>query len=215
MKVPSSIPTKIAAIVGVLIIVTVGVIGYEAGTSNLFKGNSVPALQIMGNGTTDAGNTVHLWVRFGSIPPSIPFYMWFVNGNYSIGNTLNQQFGNSGNYTITLRVSFENNKTQVTDYAKETVNPALSASASISNTSVKSGQKIYLNSTVKNGTPPYKFQWSISNIYYSGTTPTTSFANSSAQNTTLIITGTGMFTIDYTVTDSIGDSIMRSFSVYT
>ena len=107
-----------------------------------------------------------------------------------------------GKYKIELRISFNNNKTYGIATAKEIVNTALSAQASASKTQILSGQTVYLNSTVVNGTAPYKFSWSL--FFYPGSGDYISdvFGNASAQNTTLVINGTGMYYITYEVTDS-------------
>ncbi len=215
VKIPENLPTKYVAVFVMIITVAFGVVGFEAGAGNIFKGSDIPASHIMGNGTTDAGDVIHLWVKFGSIPPSTPSYMWFVNGNYSTGSTLNVKFNDTGNYTVTVRISFENNKTHVTDYAKEKVNQILSASATVSTEQANLNETVYLNSTVNGGTLPYKFNLSVSGILASGYILTIyQIAKPSAQNTTLSIGNRGDFMIQFNVTDSAGNFIIHKFYIY-
>ena len=202
MKIPSSVSIKTASIIGVLLLLVGGISGYVVSTltSSLESNNN--SFDIIGNGTTDVGVMLTFSAKFNVIPAGIPSYMWFVNGNYSTSKVLSYAFSSPGEYKIELRISFNNNKTYGIATAKEIVNPALSAQASASKTQILSGQTVYLNSTVVNGTAPYKFSWSL--FFYPGSGDYISdvFGNASAQNTTLIINGTGMYYITYKVTDS-------------
>ena len=202
MKIPSSVSIKTASIIGVLLLLVGGISGYVVSTltSSLESNNN--SFDIIGNGTTDVGVMLTFSAKFNVIPAGIPSYMWFVNGNYSTSKVLSYAFSSPGEYKIELRISFNNNKTYGIATAKEIVNPALSAQASANKTQILSGQTVYLNSTVVNGTAPYKFSWSL--FYYPGSGDYISdvFGNASAQNTTLVINGTGIYYITYKVTDS-------------
>ena len=202
MKIPSSVSIKTASIIGVLLLLVGGISGYVVSTLTSSLDSNSNSFEIIGNGTTDVGVMLTFSAKFNSIPAGIPSYMWFVNGNYSTSNVLSYSFSSPGEYKIELRISFNNNKTYGIATAKEIVNPALSAQASASKTQILSGQTVYLNSTVVNGTAPYKFSWSL--FFYPGSGDYISdvFGNASAQNTTLIINGTGMYYITYKVTDS-------------
>ena len=202
MKIPSSVSIKTASIIGVLLLLVGGISGYVVSTLTSSLDSNSNSFEIIGNGTTDVGVMLTFSAKFNSIPAGIPSYMWFVNGNYSTSNVLSYSFSSPGKYKIELRISFNNNKTYGIATAKEIVNPALSAQASASKTQILSGQTVYLNSTVVNGTAPYKFSWSL--FFYPGSGDYISdvFGNASAQNTTLIINGTGMYYITYKVTDS-------------
>ena len=202
MKIPSSVSIKTASIIGVLLLLVGGISGYVVSTLTSSLDSNSNSFEIIGNGTTDVGVILTFSAKFNTIPAGIPSYMWFVNGNYSTSNVLSYSFSSPGKYKIELRISFNNNKTYGIATAKEIVNPALSAQASASKTQILSGQTVYLNSTVVNGTAPYKFSWSL--FFYPGSGDYISdvFGNASAQNTTLVINGTGMYYITYKVTDS-------------
>ena len=202
MKIPSSVSIKTASIIGVLLLLVGGISGYVVSTLTSSLDSNSNSFEIIGNGTTDVGVMLTFSAKFSVIPAGIPSYMWFVNGNYSTSKVLSYAFSSPGEYKIELRISFNNNKTYGIATAKEIVNPALSAQASASKTQILSGQTVYLNSTVVNGTAPYKFSWSL--FFYPGSGDYISdvFGNASAQNTTLVINGTGMYYITYKVTDS-------------
>ena len=202
MKIPSSVSIKTASVIGVLLLLVGGISGYVVSTLTSSLDSNSNSFEIIGNGTTDVGVMLTFSAKFNVIPAGIPSYMWFVNGNYSTSKVLSYAFSSPGEYKIELRISFNNNKTYGIATAKEIVNPALSAQASASKTQILSGQTVYLNSTVVNGTAPYNFSWSL--FYYPGSGDYSSdvYENASAQNTTLVINGTGIYYITYKVTDS-------------
>lgn len=201
MKIPSSVSIKTASIIGVLLLLVGGIGGYVVSTVTSSLGSNANSFEIVGNGTTDVGVMLNFSAKFNSIPAGIPSYMWFANGNYSTSKVFSYAFSSPGEYKIELRISF-NNKTYRIATAKEIVNPVLSAHASASKTQTLSGQTIYLNSTVVNGTAPYKFSWSLFFYPGSGDYISNVFGNASAQNTTLVIDGTGTYYITYKVTDA-------------
>lgn len=167
-----NIPIKLGAIIGCLIVVS-GVSGYIIGTDMPYTVSSVPNFQITGNGSTDVGVPVHLGIRYDSIPPGKPSgYMWFADGNISIGSNMTAVFNNPGKYQITLRISMENNKTQRNEYANEIVNPNPSIKAFADPTNVTIGQNIHFTSLASNGTGPYSFSWyydaQVSQMFVSG-----------------------------------------------
>ena len=146
---------------------------------------------------TDSGKTVEFTssVSGGTSPYN---YTWEANGNDYYTKDINVTFSSSGSYTIDLTVR------DAADYSadasmSETVNsdPTVSASSNVSSADIN--YPIEFSSRPSGGTSPYTYSWTIG-----GTQVSTS------QDFSYSFSTAGTYTVEVTLTDSIGETYSAS-----
>lgn len=205
MKIPSNIPLKFATAIGILIIVVAGLVGFTLGNGGIYTGPSVPNFQIVGNGTTDANVSVHFTVRYDSIPPGTPSFMWFVNGNISTNSTYSTTFPHGGTYQIELRISMENNNTKKVEFASENVHPDPTVKAYANLTQVNTTQSVSFHPIATNGTGNFSYLWTASINGYT-------YFSSTKENYSQVFPYTGTWAIKVKATDKFGE--YATYTVY-
>ena len=163
--------------------------------------NSDPIVSISSSqNPTDVGKTVEFTssIVHGTSPDT---YIWKINGKEYYTKDINVSFAESGDYTVDLTIT-DSAGYSVETSMSETVNtgPTVSASSNVSSADINS--PIEFSSTPSGGVSPYTSSWTID-----GTQVSTSkdFSHS--------FSSPGSYTVQVTVTDSVGETASSSVTV--
>ncbi len=153
------ISKKILAIVAGLVIVASGTVGYAVASGAIYLGPSIPKVTITGNGTTDAGMTVHFGVSVNGTPAYPLYFYWSSGHNAGTGTRFSTSFASPGIYNVSLVVSMDSNHTKTTVTAREIVNSDPTVTINENRNIIDAGQYISFTSSVSGGTGPYSYSW--------------------------------------------------------
>ena len=175
--------------------------GYTASTSLTQTVNPDTTVSISSSqNPTDTGKTIEFisTVQYGTSPYT---YEWAIDGTDYSTKDVNVTFSNAGTYTIDLTVI------DAADYSVETSmsetvhsDPVISASSNVSSADIN--YPIEFSSSPSGGTSPYTYSWTIG-----GTQVSTSQDFSHSFSTA------GTYTVEVTLTDSIGETYSASVTV--
>ena len=149
---------------------------------------------------TDVG----IWVNFSaSISGGTPgyTYAWTVNGEAYTTSYVNYTFTSSGTYTVSLTIT-DANGNQASNTVNEVVNPDPSVVIQVKYATVDQGINDTLFAQVTGGSSPFNYTWSLGSktINYS-------------QEFHLQFADTGSYTVNLTVTDSLGEQTASSITI--
>ena len=149
---------------------------------------------------TDVG----IWVNFSaSISGGTPgyTYAWTVNGEAYTTSYVNYTFTSSGTYTVSLTIT-DASGNQASSTVNEVVNPDPTVSIQAQYATVDQGINDTLFAQVTGGSSPFNYTWSLGSktINYS-------------QEFHLQFADTGSYTVNLTVTDSLGEQTASSITI--
>lgn len=151
--------------------------------------------------TVDAGMSVSFTpTPSGGVSPYS--YAWsFGDGGTSTASAPSHAYAAAGSYTVNVTATDAIGGTATHSLAV-TVNPALSAAATVSKSSVATGTSVWFNATASGGTPTYTYSWVFGDAGHAAT------ASASHAFTTA-----GTYTATVWVNDSVGQSVVKTVSV--
>ena len=127
----------------------------------------------------------------------------------SSSSSFSYTFGSSGSYLVTLSIKDAAGESASTSMT-ETVDPALSISISASHNPSDIGQSITYDTSVSGGSGIYS---SYSYVLYDGTSTSDSeLASGTTSSFTYTYDSTGSYLLDYSVTDSNGNTVSTSLT---
>ena len=155
---------------------------------------------------TDVGNSVTLTASVTSGSPSYSYQWYSLSGAISGATSstyTTPSYSSSGAYSYYVQVTDAAGETVQSNTISETVNsdPTVSASANVTTADVN--YPIEFSATPSGGTAPYSYSWSIGG----GTSVSTS------QDFSYSFSTAGSYTVDVTVTDSIGETYSASVAI--